>query len=56
MTNGQREVRLTPFVANGVNIRVADARSLDVDDDVIGARLATLDGHNLKRFVWACLL
>ena len=56
MADGQRKVRFAPLVADGVDIRVADSCGLNVDDDVIGARLAALDGHDLEGLVRAGLL
>ena len=41
MTNGQREVRLAPLVANGVNVRMTDSSSFNVDDDVVGTRVSS---------------
>jgi hypothetical protein len=48
MADGQREVRLAPFVADGVDVAVADARRPDVDDDIVGTRIASLDGCHTK--------
>ena len=52
----QREVGLTPFVADGVNIGVADARSLDINDHVVFARIAALNFYDLEWCFRAFLL
>ena len=48
MADGQREVSLSPLITNGVDIRVADTRGLDVDNYIILARVAALDFHDLE--------
>lgn len=40
---------ILPFVANGVNVGMADAGELDVDDDVVGVRFLTLEGERRQR-------
>lgn len=40
---------LAPFVADGVDIAVADAGSFDVDNYVVSARLTTLNDFDLER-------
>jgi hypothetical protein len=49
-------VRLTPLIADGMNIRVADSRRFNVDDHVIGAWIPTLDLDDLLGLLWAGLL
>src|SRR5699024_2695105 len=56
VADGEREVRLTPFVADGVDVAVADAGCPDVDDHVIGARGATFDHAHTERLIGAGLL
>ena len=56
VADGQREVRLAPFVADGVDVAVADSGGLDVDDHVIGPGVAAFDVGNLERLVGAGLL
>src|SRR5699024_5185858 len=56
VADGEREVRLTPFVADGVDVAVADAGCSDVDDHVIGARGPTFDHAHTERLIGAGLL
>src|SRR5690606_41927994 len=42
MTGDDRIDGILPFVADGVDVRVADAGELDFDDDVVVVRLAAL--------------
>ena len=43
--------RAAPLVACGVDVGVADARELDLDEDVLRTELAPLDGDLLERRV-----
>lgn len=56
VADGEREVRLAPFVADGVDIAVADAGSFDIDNYVVSARLTTLNDFDLERCFWVGLL
>lgn len=56
MTDGQREVRLAPLVANGVNVRMTDSSSFNVDDDVVGTRVSSFNLDNFERPVRSILL
>ena len=56
VTHRQREVGLAPLIANGVNIRVANSGRLDIDDDVILARIAAFDFYGAKGCIWARFL
>lgn len=56
VTDGQREVRLAPLVANGVNVRMTDSSSFNVDDDVVGTRVSSLNLNDLEGLVRSILL
>jgi hypothetical protein len=56
VADGEREVRLAPFVADGVDVAVADAGRLDVDEDVIGSRIPAFDRGHAERLVRSGLL
>ncbi|MOA56122.1 hypothetical protein D3C78_1800450 [compost metagenome] len=49
MAGNDREDGILPFVADGVDVRVADAGIFDVDDDVVIVRLAAFEGERGKR-------
>ena len=54
--DGEGEVRLAPLVADGVDVAVADAGGLDVDDHVVRTGVAALDRGDAERLVRAGLL
>src|SRR5699024_4313307 len=56
VADGEREARLAPLVANGVDVAVADPGGGDVDDHVAGPRVAALDGGDAERLIGAGLL
>src|SRR5690606_6697730 len=56
VADGEGEVRLAPLVADGVDVAVADAGGLDVDDDVVGARVAALDRRDAEGLIGPGLL
>src|SRR5699024_2622633 len=56
MADGQREVRLAPLVADGVDVAVADPGGPEVDDHVIGPGIAPLDGRVPERLIRSGLL
>src|SRR5699024_8689678 len=56
MADGQREIRLAPLIADGVDIAVTDAGSLDVDHHIISAGFPPLDCGDLEWRVWSGLL
>lgn len=49
MAGNDRVDGVLPFVADGVDVRVADAGIFDVDDDVVIVRLAAFEGERGKR-------
>jgi hypothetical protein len=44
MAGNQRVGLRTPVAADGVDVRMADAGELDVDQDIVRAHVAALDG------------
>lgn len=44
VSRGQGVLLRAPVAANRVDVRVADARKLDVDVDIVGANFAAFDG------------
>lgn len=49
MAGNDREDGILPFVADGVDVRVADAGIFDIDDNVVIVRLAAFEGERGKR-------
>ncbi|MNY36537.1 hypothetical protein D3C86_1710320 [compost metagenome] len=49
MAGNDRIDGVLPLVADGVDVRVADAGIFDVDDDVVIVRLAAFEGERGKR-------
>ena len=56
VTDGEREMRVTPLVADRVDVGVTDTCSLDGNDDVVRARISPFDVDNPERRVRAFLL
>ena len=56
MAHCQGEVRLTPLVADGVNIGVANTCSLDINDHIVFARIAALNFYDFEWCFRAFLL
>ena len=49
--NCKREVGFSPLVADGVNVAVTNASSLDVNDHIFGAGVTAFKIGNHKRFI-----
>src|SRR5699024_3767446 len=56
MPDGEWEVRLSPLVADGVDVAVADPRGPDVDEDVARSHLTPLEVSDTERLIGAGLL